>query len=308
VPPLLALLAACAHPTWLGGPSPAFALLAIGDTGRPPKDGQAPATQLAVGRSLAFEDARAPVDALLLLGDNFYPNGLLASELDQRVRLNLIEPYGAFAARGAPILAVLGNHDYHAAESPELEAEAVTPLVPTFRLVGTPVDRLDFPAGVSIVFYDSTRFMRDDAATDRPRLTQALREARGPWRIAVAHHPLESRADTAAIEAAIVAAGVPVQLQLAGHLHDLRVSTPAPPLPALQIVSGAGGGAESRRRSLPGERFLAKRPGFARVDLVGRGADARLRVRLYAVSPDSETELVAEWSVGLDGVVREGTG
>jgi hypothetical protein len=301
-------VAACALPPWLGGTPPRFAVLAIGDTGRLPEDGRTPAIQLAVGAALAREDLAAPVDALLLLGDNFYPDGLLARELELRVRLNLLEPYGHFAARGAPILAVLGNHDHHAAESPALEASAVTALVPGFRLLGQPVDRVDFAAGVSVVFYDSTRLLRESSARDRPLLSESLRAAPGPFRIAVGHHPLDGRVDSARIEAALAAAGVPIQLQLAGHLHDLRVATPDPPLPALQIVSGAGGGAESKRRTLPGERFLAKRPGFARVDLVGRGADARLRVRLRAVSPDDGgTELVAEWSVDRDGVVREGT-
>jgi hypothetical protein len=192
-------------------------------------------------------------------------------------------------------------------ESPRLEAEEIAPRVPGFRLLGLPVERLDFPGGVSLVFYDSTRLLREASATELPRLTASVRDAPGPWRIAVGHHPLDGRPDSARVEAALAAAGVPVQLHLAGHFHDLRVATGAPPLPALQIVSGAGGGAESKRRTLPGQRLLVKRPGFARVERVGRGADARLRVRLFAVSADASAEQVADWSVGLDGVVREET-
>ncbi len=295
------------HGLELGGREPALSLLALGDTGREPKDGQPPPVQLAVARALAREDAVAPADALLLLGDNFYPNGLLGGELETRVRLNLAEPYAHFVARELPILALLGNHDHHAAESPSLEQTAIAPLVPGFRLVGAPVERVDLDAGVSLVFYDSTLLMKPERAAERARLVTTLRDAPGPWIVTVAHHPLERRPDTAVIEAAIAASGVPVQLHLAGHIHDLRVATLDPPLPALQIVSGGGGGSESRRRLLPGERFQARRPGFARVDLVGRGAERRLRARLFAVSADAPAELVADWSVRLDGVVRDET-
>jgi hypothetical protein len=135
-----------------------------------------------VGGALAAEDAAAPVDALLLLGDNFYPNGLLASELESRVRLNLVEPYAHVVARGAPILAVLGNHDHHVKESPRLEAEAIAPLVPGFRLLGLPVERVDFPGGVSVIFYDSTRLLREANAPELPLLTASLRDAPGPER------------------------------------------------------------------------------------------------------------------------------
>jgi len=303
------VLAACARPGLSPAPAPlrpALAFFALGDTGRWPKEDLPPAVQLAVGGALARADAEAPADFLLLLGDNFYPNGLLANEAETRVRLNVIAPYRHFVARGAPIYAVLGNHDHHAKESPGLEATAIPPLVPTFRLVGAPVERIDL-GGVSFVFYDSTSLQNAPRAAERAELTRALRDAPGPWLVTVAHHPLEHRPDTVAIEAAIAAAGRPIQLHLAGHIHDLRVGTLEPPLPALQIVSGGGGGSESRRRVLPGQRFQTSRPGFARVELEGEGADARLRVRLFAVSLDAPAELVADWSVSREGVVRDET-
>lgn len=302
----LVALAACACPG-LSPPPPPLAFFALGDTGRWPKDDLPPAVQLAVGGAMARADAEAPAGFVLLLGDNFYPNGLLAHEVESRVRQNLIVPYRHFVARGAPIYAVLGNHDHHAKESPGLEATAIAPLVPSFRLVGAPVERIDLAPGVSFVFYDSTSLQNAPRAAERAELTRALREAPGPWIVTVAHHPLEHRPDTVAIEAAIAAAGRPIQLHLAGHIHDLRVGTLEPPLPGLQIVSGGGGGSESRRRVLPGQRFQQSRPGFARVALEGEGAESRLRVRLFAVSLDAPAELVADWSVSREGVVRDET-
>ena len=68
--------------------SASASLLLLGDTGKvhrplaPLLEGQ-----FSVAIDLATEDRAHPVDALLLLGDNFYRNGLLESELAARVRV-----------------------------------------------------------------------------------------------------------------------------------------------------------------------------------------------------------------------------
>lgn len=280
---------------------------------------------------MAEEDRRARVDRLVLLGDNFYPDGLPADALEERVRLNVAEPYCRFArfAPSAPeavrgtctaperernpigFFALLGNHDYHLPESPAFEAHRVPDLIEGWRVVGVPVERIDLPQGVSLIFYDSELLRRNSRESDLARLTEAVRDAPGPWRIAAAHRPLDGAHRSRPIETALVAAGVRLHLHLAGHLHDLRVATPPAPLPALAVVSGGGGGFESNPRTLPHQRFIAKRLGFARVDLDGAGDDRRLRVRMFAVSPDgpsgASAELVSAWSMSLDGVVRDET-
>ena len=76
---------------------PLSSLLAVGDTGD--RWGPLPwlfEGQLAVGTAMRREHARAPVDALMLLGDNFYPDGLLATELVPRIVENVARPYCAF--------------------------------------------------------------------------------------------------------------------------------------------------------------------------------------------------------------------
>lgn len=284
---------------------------------------------------MADEDRRDPVDHLIFLGDNFYPHGLPADALEERVRLNVAEPYCRFvrfaphvsdAVRGActapeterhPVgfFALLGNHDYHLPESPAFEAERLPDLIESWRVVGVPVERIDLPQGVSFIFYDSELLRQSSHAADLVRLTAAVRDAPGPWRIAAAHHPLDSAHRSRPIERALVESGVRLHLHLAGHLHDLRVATPPAPLPALEVVSGGGGGFESNPRALAHQRFIAKRIGFARVDLDGTGADSRLHVRMFAVSPavspadpsGSSAELVSAWSVSLNGVVRDET-
>jgi len=280
---------------------------------------------------MADEDRRQPVQGLIFLGDNFYPNGLSGDAVEERVRLNVAQPYCRFvrfaptasaAVRGTctapesernPIdfFAVLGNHDHHAAESPSFEAERLPQMIQSWRVVGMPVERIDLPRGVSFIFYDSELLRLDEHAGELARLTAAVRDAPGPWRIAAAHRPLEGAARSLAIEQALADAGVRLQLHLAGHLHDLRIATPPAPLPALEVVAGGGGGFESDHRTLPYQRFIARRMGFARVDLEGTGSAARLHVRMFAVPPagsaSESAELVSAWSVTLSGVVRDET-
>jgi len=65
---------------------PQFSLLALGDTGTERGWLRLLDPGLAVADALAREDSASPVDGILLLGDNFYPDGLLKRELALRVR------------------------------------------------------------------------------------------------------------------------------------------------------------------------------------------------------------------------------
>ena len=327
---LLALAIGCARP-----PEPRYeargaevrlSLLALGDWGRRPKEGQTPAKQLRVAEALAAEDRRAPADALIFVGDNFYPHGLEASEVEMRLRANLVGPYCHFVAltaRGAatlgeaclepearrhplPLWAVLGNHDT-SAESIALERERVPLYVSNWKLLGLPVETVELPQGVSLVFYDSTALHRTANAASLPLLTRALAQSRGPWRVLVAHHPLDGREVDVPIQRALAAAGVRAQLLLAGHIHDLRGAAGEAPQPAFQLVSGGGGGSESSHQTLPGELYQLASTGFARIDLVGAGASAHLRLRLFAVSAVDVPRVVAAWTVSESGAVTSET-
>ena len=304
-----------------------LSLLALGDWGRKPKDGDTPPKQLRVAEELAAEDRRAPADALVFVGDNFYPHGLEASELEPRLRANLVAPYchfvqlselGARALGSAcgepearrhplPLWVVLGNHD-HDPESISLQRQGVPEYVANWRLLGLPVETLELPQGVSLVFYDSTALRWPSGAADLPRLTKALRESRGPWRILVAHHPIDFKEASHGIERAIADSGVRAQLLLVGHIHDLRAGALDPPLPALQLITGGGGGDESSHDTLSNELWQLKSTGFVRIDLVGDGDSARLRLRVFAVSAsDDVARVVAAWSLARDGAIASET-
>jgi phosphohistidine phosphatase SixA len=170
--------------------------------------------------------------------------------------------------------------------------------------------------GVSLVLFESDPVFRG-AAPDG--LARSLREARGPWRILAAHHPIavEGVAERdayagfrATVLAAITQAGVPVQLVVSGHEHNLQALSMEPPAPPLHVVSGGGSGGRSIRDENPRRRAGFETAGFARVELVGDGAAERLVVSLMRLPPAplrrlAPSLLAARFSVDRAGQIRE---
>lgn len=332
---LLLLLVACSPGPLQGGDPDGAArlsLFALGDTGTEPAAvGRAFQTQMRVARVLAAEHARRPADALVLLGDNFYPDGLRARELAFRVRENVVRPYCEFLAldgpesaavadtcpperRSAvptPIYAVLGNHDTSLPESPPLQREAVPRFVPNWRMPPGAVEVVELlddalVPSISLVLYDAAALA--DAGDIAP-LRQALADARGPWRILAGHYPISDKHPGPWIRRALDQIEGPVHLHISGHDHNLQIGVPSARDPYLQVVAGSGGETRAVRHRIEGARFAAIEPGFSRIDLVGEGDAARLVVTLVAAprwfAIDRAPRVVARWSVDLRGVVRE---
>jgi hypothetical protein len=310
--------------------APRWSLLVTGDTGkyrpwRPWAEGQR-----AVGRGLELEDRRAPADGLLLLGDNFYPDGLLRHELVARVRRNVVLPFCRFAAaegprwgevadacqrpaaerRPVPIFAVLGNHDHKGPESPELERLAIPEFVSNWRLSEGVAEVVEPAPGVSLVLADSEQLAESGSFAP---LRDALARAPGPWRILALHHPVALREGKppgryeAGVARAVAEAGRAVQLVLSGHRHDLQIIELPPPYAGLHVISGAG--SQPRELRVPpfaGRRFgVGNAAGFARLDLGGEGAAEGVCVSLFT-TPRSPIyfwrapRLVSRWWVGRD--------
>jgi hypothetical protein len=305
------------------GPAPSgervWSLLAVGDLGaRPWSIARSRQVNARVARALTAEDQRAPVDALVLLGDNFYPSGLERHELDARVRGNLAEPLCRFLpspevacpvpSRPARVLAVLGNHDHIAAESPALQRVEITRRLPSFRMPAGAVEALQLGSGVSLVLYDGHELYE---AGDFGPLLAAVRASPGPWRILASHHPLtrleKDHVGRAAREA-IAGLDVPVHLHLAGHRHYLEIAHTAAP-PFLQAIAGSGSNVRVLKPPVDGSRLQVEQPGFARVDLVRGPAGERLVVSLAAIPAGrlggDRSRVVARWSVDLAGAGRE---
>jgi hypothetical protein len=311
-------------------------LLLFGDAGAPPEDRGDHAHLLRVARAVAAEDRERPADALLVLGDNFYPHGLLEAELVHRVRETLARPWCRFVAPGGPragelagacdlpprerhpipIHAVLGNHDVDRPESPGLQRDAIPLFLPNWRLAERPVEVREPLPGVSLVLVDSEHVF---AGGDTAPVAAAIRAAPGPWRVVAAHRPIfglgashhEDPAKVAEyarrLRAAVAEAGAPVHLFLSGHSHSLQVLLGAPPDPPLHVIAGSasdtGDPSEDPRRVV-----CVLAPGFARLDLLaGTEASERLVVTLYRLLPppldraSSRRIAVARYAVDLAG-------
>ena len=110
--------------------------------------------------------------------------------------------------------------------------------------------------------------------------------------------------------AEIAAAGVPVQLYLSGHEHNLQVLVMQPPAPPLHVISGGGSGGRSLHDVNPRRRAGFASAGYARVDLVGDGERERLVVTLMRVPAAAlrvlgASRFAARFSVDRAGRVRE---
>lgn len=305
-----------------------ISFLAVGDTGML---GPAPG-QVVVGRALARLDRHHPADALVFLGDNFYPDGLHDDTLVARLRDNLVRPYcrflsptgrrwsevsdacdGGLPKHAIPIFAVLGNHDLKRRGSASLERNAIPKFVANWRMPEGVAQAYELGCGVSIVAFDSTTFRK--GATSQP-LVEALRSSSGPWRILVAHHPLATvrrekhdgqkrhHEYRQRVLDAIDAAGVRVQLMIAGHDHYLAAG-PAGGDSFLNVIAGAG--AASRSQPLPrhGVAFRSSELGFARVSITEFDGEPVLRVALWAAGSNAADPLIlARWRSISRGQLR----
>lgn len=322
--------AALRVPEAADAPRARVSLFALGDTGAHPGWPGFAGRQRALGAALAREDARAPADALLLLGDLFYDNGLRKGDVRARVRANVVAPYCRFveldgprsdevagacdeAARpdapARPIYAVLGNHDVTTEESRRLLIDAIPAFVPNWRLSAEPVAAATLSPRVSLVLADSN-WLRNGG--DYAPLRDALRQAPGPWRILAAHHPIGTgSADdpyTENVRRAVREAGVPVQLMLAGHEHNLQVLLQGDLGPWLVVVSGAGSRPERVETRSDARLYSFADLGFVRVDLVGAAAEERLEVTLFGASRWSSLlgfapERLGRYRIAVEGAV-----
>jgi hypothetical protein len=325
------LLLGCGEEPALPGPA-LRSVLAVGDAGADPDVPRRLRRQRAVAEAMARHDREHPADALLLLGDNFYPDGLTRPQLARRIRANLVAPWCRFVAlqgprspevadacelspqarRAVPIFAVLGNHDHHGDESPRLQEAVVPEFVSNWRLSREPAV-VELGDGLSLVLFDSTPVQ---AGAPAAGLAEALVRADGPWRILALHHPLpfvdegtprpRQARFRRAVADAVAASGAAVQMVLSGHEHNLQLLDLDP---GLQVIAGGGSSARPVGGDEAGRLAAAQSLGYARVDLVRADGGERLVASLYAVRRPplrwllGDRTLAARASVDLRGTV-----
>ena len=251
---------------------------------------------------------RQPADAVLILGDNFYPCGV-ANEADPRwdsIRQT-------FSTLGIPLYPLLGNHDYgepqlrdgrwlpcrNADPESQLRATASVPhwMFPARSyLVQSAVAQIAMIDTSPIAYGFTAPALGGDSwarAVERLRLAIATMQQSGDnrWKIAAGHHtivssgfhgrrPSSERSRMRALVPLLRSGGI--DLYICGHDHDLELVSGDP----LFLISGSGSAprpmvALMMRTLFPAD--TAKRFGFAVVDLTA----STLTVAFYDASGEA---------------------
>ncbi len=252
-------------------------LALIGDTGT----GDSGQLDVAAALELACQDLGC--DAVLMLGDNFYPSGVDAAN-DGQWAVKFDAPYAAIEV---PFFAVLGNHDYGGLGL-AYEIERASAQV----AVGTNGGKFVMPSHfysrsirqVDLFALDTTAILFGDDADQRVAVRQWLKQSTGRWRIAYGHHPYWSsgtHGDAGVFDGLTVNpyAGETwrrffdeelcgkIDLYVSGHDHDLQWLAAPATCNAELIVSGGGGAAPRPVSEAHESRYLRSARGFFWLEL-----------------------------------------
>lgn len=164
-------------------------------------------------------------DALLLLGDNIYPDGDVAL-----VRSAVLDPFGPVLDGCTDLLAVLGNHDVRTGDG-----------IPQLAALGMPGRWYQVRMGpVELIMLDSTRTEDPEQLAWLERTLTAPRDG-VRWTVVAQHHPPLSAGhhgghDPSQRLLVPLFERSGVDLVLAGHDHDYQRSTPQDGV--VYVVSG----------------------------------------------------------------------
>jgi 3',5'-cyclic AMP phosphodiesterase CpdA len=163
--------------------------------------------------TMDYVEGGVEYDALLLLGDNVYPNGDPAG-----VSRTVFEPFDAVLDGGTELVAVLGNHDVRDDHGDRQAAALGMPARWYSERIGD----------VLVIALDSTQ---PDDPEQLAWLQATLQQEQAPWTIALLHHPPYSGGYhgsdlTAREQFAPLFVRYGVDLVLSGHDHDYQRSVP----------------------------------------------------------------------------------
>ncbi len=268
-------------PTPTATPTPVAPLrfIALGDTGK------ANEGQTNVAAAMADQCAAEGCDFVILLGDNFYDNGV-SSTSDTLWTTMFVDPY---AAVDVPFYAVLGNHDYGGNGAGndfpkgqhQIDYSAVNP---KWRM---PDNRYSFTAGPATFLALDTNKIMYGILEDQPAFAASvLSSASTPWILAVGHHPYISNGPHGnagtyeGIPNVPVTSGANVKAffddsicgnvdaYLCGHDHSRQLLDGPVGCPMLNVVSGAGASATTLQPN-NASLFESTELGFAYVVVTG---------------------------------------
>ncbi len=274
-------------------PERAVRFLAIGDFGR---DGVN--TQLAVAAAMETVALAKPLDFVLALGDNFYPDGVSSVD-DPQWKTSFEDIYIGEGLKDIPWYAILGNHDY--LSNPDAEV-AYSKVNSQWRMPHRyyTITITTKSQKVRLVVIDTSPFEKSyyrdpsmvknfvgDTATQRIWMDSVFALNDATWTIVAGHHPFFTGGARANLTNSVRESLLPdfnkynVQAYFSGHEHDLQHIKPDD-IKLNQFVSGTG--AETRPTgSIPGTKFSASENGFMAVEVVST------EVRVYVINSKLDT-------------------
>lgn len=240
-----------------------------------------------VTKGIARVHEAKPLDAIVLVGDNFYPCGVTSVDDE---RWSLVRPLTRI---GIPIFPVLGNHDFCGKADPGAQIRA-TGVLPHWRF---PARQYVLRTRVAdFVFVDTTPLAKGRPNEVASAIRSAFAKSQAPWRIVVGHHPVISsgyhgyfpRDEVARMRTLIPALReTHANIYLGGHDHHLELIRGR----MLHLISGAGSAPippiKLRISTLFPTEIRRERIGFAVMEIT---ADA-VRVRFY----DGKGKAKSEW-------------
>jgi len=205
--------------------------IAFGDWGTGAK------SQFRLADQMAAHHAKDPFSFALLLGDNFYPNGV-KDENDPYWTDLFQKPYAPLLRAGVNFYATLGNHDIRTANGAgQLTYAKKNPQ----WVLPNPYYRFS-DGDVDFFAVDGNEGHFD--AAQQAWLDRALASSQKTWRVVFGHFPLRSNGihgDSKWLHGTLkpILEKHKVDLYLAGHDHDIEFLPPENGVHA--IVAGGGG-------------------------------------------------------------------
>ncbi len=199
-----------------------------------------------VAAQLARRYKESPYQAVLLLGDNIYPDG----NIKKHGKAYFTDTYAPLLEQSVQFIVALGNHDVLAGH--QADQLRFFNMPGHYYVVHKPV--------VDIFVIDSNRFAKDEV--QQRWLAKALHGSRAPWKVVMGHHPIYSSGEHGlnsglrkTLEPILVKEKA--DLYLAGHDHEYERFQPVQGV--VHLVSG-GGGAYLRNfeKPLPGSLVRVK--------------------------------------------------
>jgi tartrate-resistant acid phosphatase type 5 len=274
-------------------------LLVVGDTGT------GTAEQRHVADAMARTCAEEPCNAVLMLGDNFYPYGV-SSVADPGWNDKFEAVYAAPLFDDLRFYVVLGNHDYGASSFGSKAAQLAYSKLPVARCGAGACDGARqsakwtmpsayYEANLGVVHLFALDTQLFVGTRQAEHMMRAIRASTAPWKVVMGHHPIASSGyheDSGGMLGqlgmrdlleSVLCAGA--DLYLAGHDHNLEYIAPGAvaKCPELALaVSGAGSqvraadaGGAPVSRTPQSEFFDDKTLGFVAMDATAQELELR---------------------------------